>query len=495
MRSSLIFKLLGAFLLVIAIGALVIAILTSQATQNAFSLYTTRSGQAWAQRLAPLLADYYTQNNGWTGVDAYLQAGLGIAMTPTMMSAPGGRDGMGGGMGQQGRGMGAGGNMMAVLGQRLILADGQGKVISDTQKELVGKQIPASDLENGAPIMVNNTWVGTIMAVPSELSEANAPATEFLNSVNRAIISSAIIAAIIALILGAVLFNYITAPLRQLRKAATAIAGGDLSQRVKITSKDELGELGDTFNRMAESLASAETQRQHLVADIAHELRTPLAAMQATLEGMQDGVLPIDEEQVAALHAESALLNRLIGDLRLLSLAEAGQLDLQVQPTAPGEFVLRAVERLRPQADQKKIRLETDIQSELPMVSIDVDRMTQVLNNLIGNALQYTPPDGRITVQVSRAAGSAPGVQVAVTDTGPGIPPDALPFIFDRFYRADKSRTRASGGSGLGLAIVKQLVAAHGGEVRAESPVYADAQGVGYGTRITLTLNPLPPSP
>jgi signal transduction histidine kinase len=491
MRNSLIFKLLGAFLLVIAIGALVISILTTQATQSAFSLYTTRSGQAWAQRLAPQLADYYTQNSGWTGVDAYLQSGLAAATTPAMMSTPGGREGMGGGMGQ-GRGVGAGmggGGMAAAMGQRLILTDGQGKVISDTQNELVGKQLPATTLEEGASITVNNSLVGTLVVSPSEISEAGAPATEFLASVNRAIISSAVIAAIIALILGAVLFISITAPLRQLKKAAAAIAGGDLSQRVKIVSHDELGELGATFNHMAASLASAETQRQHLAADIAHELRTPLAAMQATLEGMQDGVLPLDEEQVAALHAESALLNRLIGDLRLLSLAEAGQLHLEAQETDAGELIQRVVDRIKPQADQKKIRLETDIQGNLPAVLIDADRITQVLNNLIGNAMQYTPPEGAVTIQVSRATGSRPGVQVSVTDSGPGIAADALPFIFDRFYRADKSRARTSGGSGLGLAIVKQLVAAHGGEVWADSPIFQDAQGSGYGTRITFTLN------
>ena len=479
MRNSLIFKLMGAFLLVIAIGALVISVLTSQATRNAFNLYTTRSGQVWAQRLAPDLADYYAQNHSWQGIDGFLQSDLGAQITP-------------GGMGMgQGRGFGAGrqnaGGMMAGMGQRLILADEKGLVVGDTQGELVGKQISSTELKNGAAITVDNNLVGTLIVTPNDLTNSNTPAGEFLASVNQAIVSSAGIAGVIALILGAVLFLQITSPLRQLKKAAAAIAAGDLNQRVSIRSRDEFGELGNTFNHMAESLANAETQRRHLVADVAHELRTPLAAIQGTLEGMQDGVLPLDEEQVAALYSETMLLNRLVGDLKLLSLAEAGQLKLEKQEIEPGVLIRQIVERAKPQADQKNIRLETDLQSNLPAIWIDSDRITQVLNNLIGNALRYTPEGGTITVQSSvLAAGDS--IQVVVSDTGPGIDPEDLPFIFDRFYRADKSRTRASGGSGLGLAIVKQLVEAHGGKVEAESPIFHDFIARGYGSKIAFTI-------
>lgn len=198
---------------------------------------------------------------------------------------------------------------------------------------------------------------------------------------------------------------------------------------------------------------------------------------------MQDGVLPLDEEQVAALHSETMLLNRLVGDLKLLSLAEAGQLKLEKQESEPGALIQQIVERARPQADQKAIHLETKLAPGLPGIWIDSDRMTQVLNNLIGNALCYTPEGGTITVQGNFLT-AADSLEVSVSDTGEGIDPEDLPFIFDRFYRADKSRARASGGSGLGLAIVKQLVEAHGGSIRAESPIH---QG-GYGTKFTLTL-------
>lgn len=486
MRNSLIFKLLGAFLLVIAIGALVISVLTSLATRNAFNLYTTRSGQVYAQRLAPELADYYNQSKSWQGVDIFLQSDISGQYANEM-----------GNMMGQGRGFGAGrqnasGGMMSALGQRLILADEKGIVVSDTLNELVGKQISSTELKNGTPITVNNNHVGTIIVTPNDIASSGTPAGEFLASVNQAIVSSAVIAGILALILGAVLFIQITAPLRQLKKAAAAIAQGDLSQRVQIRSRDELGELGQTFNHMAESLSIAETQRQHMVADVAHELRTPLAAIQGTLEGMQDGVLPLDQEQLAALHAETILLNRLVGDLRLLSLAEAGQLKLERQEIEPGGFIERVVERLKSQANQKNITLETEIHPGLPAISMDSDRITQVLNNLVSNALRYTPEGGTITIQARMLPGSSL-LQVSVTDTGSGIDPENLPHVFDRFYRVDKSRTRSSGGSGLGLAIVKQLVEAHGGKVMAESPIYQGEKQPGYGTKISFTLPGLTP--
>jgi two-component system, OmpR family, sensor histidine kinase BaeS len=202
---------------------------------------------------------------------------------------------------------------------------------------------------------------------------------------------------------------------------------------------------------------------------------------------MQDGVLHLDDEQIAALHSETILLNRLVGDLRLLSLAEAGQLKLERQETEPGGFIQQVVERAKSQANPKNIRLEMDIPAELPDIWIDSDRITQVLNNLISNALRYTPEGGTITIRATFPPGEGL-LHVSVADTGAGINPENLPYVFDRFYRADKSRTRSSGGSGLGLAIVKQLVEAHGGSVLAESPIFQGENQPGFGTKISFTL-------
>jgi signal transduction histidine kinase len=487
MRNSLIFKLMGAFLLVVALGAIIIFWLTSRATQNAFNLYATRNGQALAKRLSPILAEYYSTNMSWQGVDTFLQSQLSsIAATIT----PGNGKGQGQGFGQgQDAGTGRQAGIWGALGQRMILANGQGIVVSDTAGELSGQSLTITQLENGATVMVNDTQVGTILVTPNDFASSNTPAGQFLTSVNKSIILSVVFASVIALLLGAILFFEITAPLRQLNKAASAIAQGDLSQRVTIRSHDELGELSQTFNQMAESLDRNETQRQHLMADIAHELRTPITVIQANLEAMLDEVLPLDVEQVAALHDETLLLSRLVGDLRLLSQAEAGVLKLERQETEIGSLIQRVMEKIKVQAQQNGITMEIEIQDNLPRIWIDADRITQVLNNLIGNALRYTPRDGKIIVSATKFPDSEGNIQICVTDTGSGIDPEALPFVFDRFYRADLSRARNSGGSGLGLAIVKQLIEAHGGKVEAVSPVFSSADKQGYGTRITITLS------
>jgi two-component system, OmpR family, sensor histidine kinase BaeS len=318
-------------------------------------------------------------------------------------------------------------------------------------------------------------------------SDTTTPEEEFLASARKAVISSALVAAVIALAIGILLFSQITAPMRKLQKATAAIARGDLSCKVDIRGNDEFAQLGDTFNKMTESLSQAEIQRQHLMADVAHELRTPLTAIQGTIEGMQDGILPCDTEQLDALYAETTILNRLIGDLRLLSLAEAKQLKLETLEIDLPELVGQIVERCQPQAKMKDIHLK--YQQEIPtlVMQADPDRITQVLNNLITNALRYTPKNGTIEVKVHQASSASP-VTITVTDTGDGINPQDLPYVFDRFYRADKSRSRSSGGSGLGLAIVKELVEAHGGNVKAESPAYQDEKTGDFGTRFLISL-------
>ena len=489
MRNSLIFKLMGAFLLVVATGGVVISWFTSRAMQNAFTLYTTHNGQVWAQRLVPVLADYYSTNSSWQGIDAFIQSGitsLEAAGTNMNGSGPGLRRGIG--AGQQG-------SMWGLLGQRMILADGLGTVINDTAVELVGQSLSSTVLKNGAPIVVDNNLVGTILVTPNDFAGSNTPAGQFLASVDRSIILSVVVAGAIAFLLGSILFYQITAPLRRLKKAAHAIASGDLSQRVVIHSRDELGELSQSFNQMAESLDRAAIQRQHLMADVAHELRTPITVIQANLEGMLDGVLPLNAEQVAALHNETFLLNRLVSDLRLISLAEAGELKLEIQKIEIGNLIQQVVERIKVQALQKGVNLEIELPEKLPMVRIDSDRMTQVLNNLIGNALRYTPPDGKIIVRAVKEDSPAGAIRISIIDTGSGIDPAVLPFVFDRFYRADQSRTRTSGESGLGLAIVKQLVEAHGGKVEAFSPIFLNAERQAYGTQISFTLPDTIPQP
>ncbi len=488
MRNSFLLKLMGAFLLVIAIGAIVIAWMASRATQNAFNLYNTRNGQVWSQLMAPALGEYFTSNGSWQGVDQFLQSNLGSLAASTMMSGPHGK-GFGSGVGQS-RGQQGGGNggMWAMMNQRIIIADKQGLVVYDTAGELNGNVLNAAQQGIGASIVANGQPIGTVIVVPNGLSAVGTPAEDFLSSVNHSIITAVLIAGAIALLLGALLFFQITAPLRQLTQATNAITHGDLKQRVVIRSHDEFGELGNSFNQMTESLEKAETLRRHMVADAAHELRTPLTVMQANLEGMMDGVLPLEPEQIGSLHEQTLLLNRLVGDLRLLSLAESGELQLERSITSLDLLIHKVVEYIQPQAKQQGVELKLDIQNGLFPVSVDPDRISQVLNNILANALRYTSSGKTVTIKAENLYQKNEAVQVSVIDPGPGIEVEDLPYIFDRFYRADKSRTRASGGSGLGLAIVKQLIEAHGGKAEAASPVFLVDGQKGYGTRVSFTL-------
>ena len=500
MRNSLLYKLLGAFLLVIAIGAVVISVLVSKATQNAFSIYTNRNGRILAEKLAPVLGEYYLLSSSWQGVDIFLQSDLvsqyGFTANPTAIAnsptnTPSGSQGNSGNNPGHGYGMGwqSQNAMMGMMtGQRLILVDENGTILADSEDELLGSALSSTELEEGVSITVNGKVVGTIIVTPLNFAGPATPGGEFLKSVNQSIVFSVGIASLLALILGAVLFIQLTSPLRKLQKAATAIGQGDLQQRVKITSKDELGNLGRAFNTMAENLEQLEIQRKHLVADVAHELRTPLAAVQATLEGIQDGILPHDVDQLSAIHSQIVLLNRLVDDLRLLSIAEAGQLLLERQPVNVGRLAKLVVQQMRPQVMQKKIRLRVKAESDLPDAWVDTDRIRQILSNLISNSLRFTPIGGIIDVEVKRSRAGKPGILLTVSDSGPGISKDALPFVFDRFYRAEKSRSRQSGGSGLGLTIVKQLVEAHGGNVQAISPIYKDKSVLSYGTSFTIFL-------
>ncbi len=289
---------------------------------------------------------------------------------------------------------------------------------------------------------------------------------EFLTTVNQSLWLAGGIAVLAAVGLGLLLARQMALPLRGLTVAARRIAGGALDERVPVATRDEIGELAASFNAMAEALARNETLRRNMIADIAHELRTPLSVRQGKLEAIQDGVAQPTPREVASLHEEVMLLARLVADLRTLSLADAGQLELRREPVDLTVIARRVVEAMRSHAEDKGVALALDAQPGAPSVSADTDRVVQVLENLLSNAIRHTPAGGRVGVRVSARDGQ---VRLTVADSGPGIPPEDMPHMFERFYRADRSRSRASGGSGLGLAIVRQLMEAMGGRVEVES--------------------------
>lgn len=261
--------------------------------------------------------------------------------------------------------------------------------------------------------------------------------------------------------------------------ASRRIAAGHYAERVPEGSQDELGQLAASFNSMASALEATERRRLELIGDVAHELRTPIANLEGYLEGLLDGVVEPSDRTWAFLHGEAGRLRRLVDDLGELSRAEARQIPISPRPVAPERLVEAAVERFRPQFAEKGVALEVALPAGLPAVLADEDRVVQVLGNLLGNALRYTPSDGRVTVDAVQNDGA---VAFRVSDTGVGVAAEDLPHLFERFYRVEKSRSRAGGGSGIGLTIARALVEAQGGRIWAESP------GPGRGSTFTFTL-------
>jgi signal transduction histidine kinase len=389
-------------------------------------------------------------------------------MMQGMMGAGTMRRGTDNGMGQGHMG----GAMWSAMGFRLLLADKQGVIVADSDAALTGSAMPAADLAAGTPVVSDGQQIGTLMVVAAT-SVTPSPAAAFLSALNRSTWLSSLAAGGLALVLGIFLFRQTVGPVRSVTSAAQRIAAGELDQRVPVTSRDEIGQLAVAFNQMAESLAHDQQLRRNMNAGIAHELRTPLSVMQANLEAMLDGVLSPTPQELTLLHEKTLLLSRLVADLRLLSLAEAGQLKLEYRPVDLAALLKSEAAHMQVQAEQRHIHLETELQEPLPTLQADADRIRQVLSNLLGNALRYTDAGGRIVIRAfePRQSNNVREVVVEVSDNGQGIAPEDLPYLFDHFYRADKSRSRASGGSGIGLAIVKQLVEAHRGRVWVESKV------------------------
>ena len=294
----------------------------------------------------------------------------------------------------------------------------------------------------------------------------------FLASVHHSLIWVGLTILAVGLAASYALARSITVPLHNLSQAAEQIAKGNFEQTVPIETKDEVGHLAAIFNRMAEVLATNMNLRRQLLANIAHELRTPLAVIQGHLEGMMDGVIEPSREQLSSLHEEAIRLNRLIKELRDLSLAEVRQLALEKGPTDINQLISRVVTMLRPLADEKNIQIGCFLAEDVPDVIVDNDRMNQVFYNILVNAIRYSPVQSKVQVTTSiKARETCQWLTVSIKDNGPGITAEDVPYVFDHFYRGDKSRDRKSGGSGLGLAIVKQLVEIHGGQVAVNSEV------------------------
>lgn len=358
------------------------------------------------------------------------------------------------------------------------LVDSTGRVVAAAPPYRLGETLPQPVLDRGLALRVDGRRVGTVLdaARRPNLSERE---RQFLAAADRALGLAALGSLVLAQLLAAVLARGLVRPLRQLTQAIREVAGGAAPRAVPVRSRDELGELALAFNQMSAALGRADGARRQMTADVAHDLRTPLAVISGHLEGLRDGTLRPTTERFEALHAEARHLQRLVEDLRLLSLADAGELPMQAAWVEPAPLVQRLLGAMGPQAAAAEVTLRAEAAADLPRVRADAERLNQALANLLTNAIRHTPPGGHVTLAARADEGA---LTLEVRDDGEGMEPAVLERIFDRFYRADGARSDATSSSGLGLAIARSIAQAHGGSLSAAS------EGRGRGSCLTIRL-------
>ena len=428
-------KLILAFLSIGIISVAVIFVTATLNTRSEFIRFLTDQTQS---NVVTQLSDYYQQYGSWEGVESVLR--------------PDGDE----------PGPGPGPNRRFYP---FTLTTESGVVISPNGGYKIGDQVPQQDLAKGISITKDDKVIGVLVPIPAPF-QGRPREVEFIDRTNRILLYGALIGAVIALLLGIFLSRTLTRPIRELTRATHAVSEGDLSQQVPVRSNDELGELAKAFNKMSSELSRSVNTRKQMTADIAHELRTPLSLILGHAEAVHDGVLPPSRENFEIIREEAERLEHLVNDLRILSLADAGELSINPQTVEPERLLQEVAAIYQYQTQRKNITLDLDITSPLSNIEVDPGRMTQVLTNILDNALRHTPEGGRILLS---AKDTNDQVELAIEDSGPGLKAEDIDRIFDRFYRTDSSRQREDGGSGLGLAIARSIVQAHGGQLSAES--------------------------
>ncbi|MFW6071326.1 MAG: sensor histidine kinase [Candidatus Bipolaricaulota bacterium] len=440
MSNSLRIKLLASFFLVIAIAVGTISYIASNSAINQFDRYVSSDQAERYQRLALTFSNYYRYHGDWDNVTSLTE------------------------------------NVAEVYSERILLTDPEGEVISDTKGELTGTTVDENWARRTVTISLGDIEVGKVFIKSRERS----PLQEtFINSVNRSVVTGGLIAGLTGIVLAILFSRNILKPIRELTRATKRMKGGDLDQRVDTSSGGEIGKLGEAFNSLAKRLKEQKTLREEMVSDVAHELRNPLSNIQGYLEGLKEGMVEPTEDVFDSLHQQSLVLKRLVDDLRDVNSARAGQLELDREPVVLEDIIEREVRATKNTADRAGVTVQENFE-ESTLLEADPERISQVVRNLLDNALTHTPSGGRIQVEVFPGPTSN-SVTVRVADEGSGIPEDELPHVFDRFYRVDKSRSRGTGGTGLGLTISKEIVESHGGEISVESEE-------GEGTVFEFTL-------
>lgn len=455
--SSLQFRLVIGFALTIALTLAAAGIFISFATEMQVERFESEHAMAQAGRVSEFITNYGVENQDVAGSGGDLQSIVQQAAD--------------------------------ISGLRITTFDAQGNVVADsTSPSIANLETTEGGPKAGeaVPILSGGEVVGSIAASTNfaAIPEAQPPAvvgpevSGISRQVDRYLLWAGTGAAVLGTALVWLFARRTLAPVQRLGATARRLGQGDLSQRAEITGPTEIRRLAHSFNTMASELEETEHRRQSLTADIAHELRTPTSNIQGYMEAIKDGVFQPNPETIDTIHEQSLLLSRLVEDLRLLAQSDSGDLQLQLSRTQLREMLQSCMDALRPRAEAKDVSLALEVAPTLTAVDLDATRIAQVVGNLLDNAVTHTPTGGSVTLSALLATDS---VEIAVADTGPGIHPEDLLRVFDRFYRTDPSRSRSTGGTGLGLTIARRLVEAHGGSLEAESVV-------GQGSRFIIRL-------
>ena len=459
--DSLQFRMIIGFTAVLALALAGVSVYVGMAAQKEVERYESQMDSVETNRAQMVVSNYYSDRKDWSGLQPLVE------------------------------------RIWPVWNQRLIIYNEHGKIVADSHASFVGvsqrivrrggapaEQTPASPV----PVLVDNRQVGALsmdddMDGDMESPDLAGPAAgSVLSAVNRSLVWTGIAAAVLGTLLIALLSGRVLSPVQSLGAAALRLGRGDLTQRAPASGSAEIKQLAASFNAMAANLEEAERYRRDLAADVAHELRTPVSNIQGYLEAIKDGLLEPSGDTIDVIYSQVTHLSRLVEDLRLLAQVESGALRLDRLPSPVPDLLQRCLDAARPRAEASGIQLSLATNPATPLVEMDSTRIAQVVDNLLDNAITHTPESGSVSIA---AAPTGDGrVEVSVSDTGNGIPEEDLPRLFDRFYRADPSRSRSTGGAGLGLTIAKQLVEAHGGTIEAAS---TPGSGSAFSFRLPVT--------
>lgn len=432
-------KLILAFSIVVIISVGSVVFVAQQSTEKAIHAVMGNDSPIDSETLIKELSNYYQVNQSWDDVQHFL---LRTQESSNQEDVGGGKK--------------------IRNSIQIQLIDTSGVIVADTKVTSVGDKINLANVKSIVPVTLDGQTIGYLHLEGNQNAYSyGRQGQQLASKLNKAAVTAGIIAGGVALLLALIFTYHLVEPIQELTNAANKLGDGDLAQRVDVHGNDELATLGKTFNLMADSLQRAQETRKVLTADIAHELRTPLAIQRANLEAIQDGIYPPSNDILNIILEQNLMLSRLVNDLRLLAIADAGQLNLSISRIDFNSFISHVLERFKAQADNKKVRLEFE-PGQIPKINGDIGRLEQILNNLLSNAVRHTQKGGKISVKTTLAVNF---VNLEVKDNGPGIPQEDLPHIFNRFYRVDKSRNREDGGTGIGLAIAKKLAEAHGGDL------------------------------